>query len=228
MSELTPPAGDPQDEWAALRSAGFAPEEAPAEEAAPARHPRRNRGSHAAPPSRLRAIVKSLIAVAVFAAFIAVVLQWRGESGSDAGPGPVVLFPSPSSRPTPTAAATPTVATTPRSHSTPSPRPRPPHKPTPSAVAAVVPLTVLNNSTIHHLAARAAEDFHAKGWPIAAVGNFTGRISETTVYYDPGNAKQHAAARLLVSEFPKITRISERFEGLPGHGLTVVVTRYYA
>lgn len=89
-----------------------------------------------------------------------------------------------------------------------------------------LPLLVLNNSTITGLASRAADDFTAAGWPVADVGNLRGRIRETTVYYAPG---AEASARALAGEFPQVTRVLPRIDGLPGDAaLTVVVTRYYA
>ncbi len=86
------------------------------------------------------------------------------------------------------------------------------------------PLTVLNNSRIRGLAQRVATDFAGDGWTIADVGNFTGRIPQTTVYYPRGG---HAAAERLAKRFPKVTRVLPRFARLPGSGLTVVLTRYY-
>jgi hypothetical protein len=87
-----------------------------------------------------------------------------------------------------------------------------------------LPLTVLNNSNVNQLAKRAAARFHAAGWPITLTGGFRGRISVTTVYYAPG---QQASAFLLQKAFPAIQRVHPRFAGLPGSGLTVVLTRDY-
>ena len=99
----------------------------------------------------------------------------------------------------------------------------PPATQTPTAVeAAKLPVTVLNNSRRQHLAARVAGELAAKGWPIRKTGNFTGRIKATTIYYDPG---QRAAAERVAREFGQIRRVEPRFHGLPGHGLTLVVTR---
>jgi hypothetical protein len=98
------------------------------------------------------------------------------------------------------------------------------HRSTARPRVARLPLLVLNDSRIAGLAARAARDFHAAGWPIAGTGNYAGQVPRTTVFYAPG---QRAAARLLMSRFPAITRLLPRFRGLPGSGLTVVVTRYY-
>ncbi|GAC1328182.1 MAG: hypothetical protein NVSMB13_15120 [Mycobacteriales bacterium] len=83
---------------------------------------------------------------------------------------------------------------------------------------------MLNNSRRPGLADRAASQFAAGGWTIADVGNFTGRIPVTTVYFEPG---QEGAARALAAQFPAIARVLPRFAGLPGSGLTVVVTREY-
>ena len=92
------------------------------------------------------------------------------------------------------------------------------------AAAPKLALTVLNNSNVNHLAARAAEKYRAAGWPIKDTGSFTGRIPVTTVYYAPG---QQASAQRLQKEFPAIQRVRPRFSTLPGSGLTVVLTRDY-
>lgn len=88
-----------------------------------------------------------------------------------------------------------------------------------------LPVTVLNNSRITGLAARAADQLRAAGWPVAMIGDFTGRLPSPTVYYDPG---QEAVARALAAAFPKVERVLPRFPGLPGSGLTLVVTRQWA
>jgi hypothetical protein len=92
------------------------------------------------------------------------------------------------------------------------------------AAAPKLALTVLNNSNVNKLAARAAVKFHAAGWPIKDTGVFRGRIPVTTVYYAPG---QQASAVLLQKQFPAIARVRPRFAALPGSGLTVVLTRDY-
>jgi hypothetical protein len=85
-----------------------------------------------------------------------------------------------------------------------------------------LPLTVLNNSRSTGLADRAAATFRAGGWPVKVTGNFRGRIRATTVYYEPG---QQASARAFARRFAGIERVLPRFDGLPGRGLTVVLTR---
>ena len=115
---------------------------------------------------------------------------------------------------------------------TPPPTPvSPTPDPTPTSVsgspAAALPArTVLNNSRIDGLAARAARDFETAGYRIASTGNLRGRTPRTTVYYDPG---QEEAAAALRRRFPRIADARPRYAGLPGEGtLTVVVTRDYA
>jgi hypothetical protein len=197
----------------------------------PPRHPARNRGTHAAPPTPLRSLVKSFLVVALVAAAVAVLIHFRGAStGDDEAQGPVVAAPTLTPTATPTASPSPRptrIKPTPTARPTRT-HPAPPPTHTPDTVVAVAPLTVLNNSTISGLASQSAEEFHARGWPIASVGNFTGRVAETTAYYTPGVEKERLAAKKLAGQFPGITRISERFDGLPGSGLTVVLTRYYA
>jgi hypothetical protein len=123
--------------------------------------------------------------------------------------------PSASPLPSPTPVATVTAAAPVVSPVVPSPT---------VAAAPKLALTVLNNSNINGLAHRAAAKYRAMGWPIKLEGSFRGRIPVTTVYYAPG---QQASAELLQKEFPAIQRVRPRFTGLPGSGLTVVLTRDY-
>src|SRR5262249_17499942 len=85
-----------------------------------------------------------------------------------------------------------------------------------------LPVTVLNNSRRSGLAANAAGQLSRGGWSIRDVGNFTGRIPVSTAYYAPG---QESVARALAHQFQAIQRVLPRFQGLPGSGLTLVVTR---
>ena len=103
----------------------------------------------------------------------------------------------------------------------PPPPPPPPTPPSPPAGPVQPALTVLNNSRIPTLAQTAAGRYRAGGWPVATIGSFRGRIVATTVYYLPGQRQQ---AREVAAAFG-IPRVLPRFAGLPGSGLTVVVTR---
>jgi hypothetical protein len=91
----------------------------------------------------------------------------------------------------------------------------------PPAVAKA-PVTVLNNSRRTGLAKHVADEVRAKGWPVRQTGNFRGRIAETTLYYAAGQLTQ---AQALARVMPQIKRVRPRFAGLPGVGLTLVVTR---
>lgn len=86
-----------------------------------------------------------------------------------------------------------------------------------------IPLTVLNNTIKSGLAAQAAQKFSTKGWQVGPVGNYTGDLSTTTVYYDSSNSAQHRAAETLAAQFPEVAQVQPRFAGLPGSGLTVVL-----
>lgn len=87
----------------------------------------------------------------------------------------------------------------------------------------VLPVTVLNNSSLIGLASKVAAELEAGGWPIAELLNYSEtQVPATTVFFTPGNAAEQAAAQALVSQFPEITGGAEpRFEGLDGAGLTV-------
>ena len=164
----------------------------PPVESAP-RHPGRRRGTHAAPPSPLRLLVRSLLAVAVVAGIVALLVQLRGSkptTSTEAPPGPAVVA-----------------------------------SPTASPTRVVAPLFVLNNTREVGKAHRAAAKFQAGGWPISGTGNYRRQhLAETTVYYTPGNAHELAAAQTLHRQYPSVRRVAPRFSGLPGHGLTVVLT----
>jgi LytR cell envelope-related transcriptional attenuator len=96
----------------------------------------------------------------------------------------------------------------------------------PTATPPTVPVrprvTVLNNSRVRGLADRAAADLRRAGWPVASVGNYRGRLATSTVYYPAGQAE---AARRLATRYPSVGAVLPRPAGLPGSGLTLVVTR---
>ena len=125
------------------------------------------------------------------------------------GSAPVTTSPPPTSvAPTTTSSPAPTIAA--------APDPR-----------TSVNVVVLNNSTVPGLASRAAVDVRRRGWTVVQVGNFTGTIPASTVYYRPGTAEE-AAARVLGADLR--ARVEPRFDGLPStaDGIVVVVTSDYA
>ncbi len=178
----------------------------------PRRHP-----VVAAPVSPLRALAGAAVAVAGVLLGIGALL-WA----TDAPQGTPALQPTQaqSSQLAPSVAASPSSETVTVS---PAPAVAPPAVAGP-VVAPKLALTVLNNSTVSGLAARAAARYRAAGWPIKLTGSFRGRVPVTTVYFAPG---QQASALLLQKSFPAIERVRPRFAGLPGSGLTVVLTRDY-
>jgi hypothetical protein len=157
------------------------------------------------------------VSVIVIVIVLLLVLNRPGHHRTDAGP---VVVPPPTHTSQP-AASTPSVRPSPK----PSPRKTAPVA-EPSATAkprvGKLPLTVLNNSRRSGLAHRAAAQVAGGGWPIKLIGNFTGRIAVSTVYYAPGQKRVAAA---LAHQFAAVQRVLPRFHGLPGSGLTLVVTR---
>lgn len=158
------------------------------------------------------------VSVIVLVIVLLLVLNRPGHHTSDAGP---VVVPPPSTQTTQSASPTPSAK--------PSPKPSPTKtvpvaEPSATAKPAVrkVPVTVLNNSRRTGLAHRAAAQVAAGGWPIKQIGNFTGRIRISTVYYAPGQAQ---VAHKFAHQFSAVQRVLPRFHGLPGSGLTLVVTR---
>jgi hypothetical protein len=178
-------------------------------------------GSHRAPVSRgesLRRLWPPFAAVAVVVLVIVLLLVINGRPTPPAGPAlqspsPVVSEQAPPASPT----LTPTPTASRRADAGRSRPRRSGH-----VVAPKVPVDVLNNSTITGLAHEVAAQVEAKGWPIDVIGNFEGRIPESTLYYAAG---QHEVATLLAHAMPQIQRVLPRFSGLPGDGLTLVVTR---
>ena len=57
------------------------------------------------------------------------------------------------------------------------------------------------------------------------MGNFTGTIPSTTVYFTPGSGAEQRAAWALARQFPGIARVLPRYSGLPSsvHGVIVVL-----
>ena len=199
--------------------------------------PPRRRGAAPAEGGPLRAVAGA--GVAVVGVLLGVgALLWMSEdpqSGNpvvaavpapaDVAPGGAPPVPGPLATSPPRVSPAAAVPPTPRGAAAPAaPAVAVPVTPRPAAPAPGPPLTVLNNSRLHDLAERAAARFRGGGWPVAVTGQFTGRLRASTVYYSPG---QRAVAQRLAARFG-LPRVLPRFAGLPGQGLTVVVTRDYA
>ena len=180
-------------------------------------------GSSFASPAGVR-LVGGVLALAGIALLVVGLLVLRdGEGGSPgAAPAPATTASQPAVTTSPPTSATVTTAV-------PTTTVPPPTTGAPSTLPPVAraPLTVLNNSTIAGLADRAAAAAERRGWQIAQVGNFAGRLPVSTAYYTPGNAAEERAARQLAAEFPKIGQVLPRYAGLPPTpaGIVLVVTR---
>jgi hypothetical protein len=166
--------------------------------------------------------VPPLAAVAAVVLVIVLLLALNGRDHTS-GPGPA-LQPPPTVPTTSATAAPPTATATPRPNRPSPTRTAPVEQPSATAgpVVAKAPVTVLNNSRRTGLASRAADQLRSGGWSIAEVGNFTGRIPVSTLYYARG---QERVAQALARQFDAVQRVHPRFSGLPGSGLTLVVTR---
>jgi hypothetical protein len=88
-------------------------------------------------------------------------------------------------------------------------------------------LIVLNNSTIHGLAASASADFTRGGWKVSSYGNYQNNIISTCAYYDPSVPGAQAEAQALQQQFPTIRRVEPRFAELPASPIVVVLTSDY-
>jgi hypothetical protein len=186
-----------------------------------------------AAPGSARLVGTLLALVGVVLLIVGLVALGGGGSGSSGA------APAPSS--VPALPTSPSAASPSATRATTSPAPRPSTPPRTTAVppasptaapprttaAARAPLTVLNNSVIRGLADRAASEAQNRGWQVAQVGNFAGRLAVTTVYYTPGDAAGEAAARELAREFGQIGQVLPRYAGLPPTpaGIVLVVTK---
>jgi LytR cell envelope-related transcriptional attenuator len=91
-----------------------------------------------------------------------------------------------------------------------------------TTVPAGVKVVVLNATSRRGLAARFQRLLRARGWAAVSVGNFSGGIPVTTVYYPPG---QQAAAEALAAQFDDVERVRPAFSGISQTRLTVILTR---
>jgi hypothetical protein len=96
------------------------------------------------------------------------------------------------------------------------------------AAAKAVPLVVLNNTTIHGLAAEAAQRFETGGWTVTSSGNLTNEILSTCAYYDDSDPQAKSAAEALMAQYPTIKRVQPKFPELPAGPVVVVLTPDYS
>lgn len=138
--------------------------------------------------------------------------------GTEPAPGAPGAAPAPGAVPVPSFNPTPNAISRPSTSAAPAPTAR---------AVAKMPVRVYNNSTIKGLAARAADDLRAKGWPVESVANYSqGVIPTSTVYYRPGTGEESSAQALGKSVG---ARVEPRFAGLndASPGLILIVTNDY-
>jgi hypothetical protein len=92
-----------------------------------------------------------------------------------------------------------------------------------AATAGKLPLVVLNNTTVPHLAQDAAATFSAGGWTVTKYTNYTNDIISTCAYYDPEVSGAQAAAQALQHQFPEIQRVEPQFSELAEYDSPIVV-----
>jgi hypothetical protein len=189
----------------------------------------------------LKAAGLVLVGVAIVAAVIGgVTLLNSGDKNNTATPTSSAVPPpggTPSgSVPPSSSSPSPSPSVPPSLTSAAAPPPTSPAAPPPNqggqpsdqqASAKWVVVRVYNNSTIHGLAATAAEDFRGAGWNVAEVSNYSaGIIPVTTAYYRPGTDEE-TAAKALAAEFGM--RAEARFDGIKDSspGVIVIVTNNY-
>jgi hypothetical protein len=189
----------------------------------------------------LRTAGFALLGLAAAAALAGLLLMLTDNGSTSAGERPAIasrptpesrsVAPAPSSSPIPPSAS---AAPAPASGALPPP-PGPAAAPVPADTDVAASgkgigegeTRVYNNSTIHGLAARAATDLRAAGWPVVEVSNYAGgRIPTTTVYYQE-STDQRAIAEAIGAKFGM--RVEPRFPGIAdaSPGVIVIVTNDY-
>jgi hypothetical protein len=187
--------------------------------------------SHRAPPqlSRLLAPLTAVVVVIVVVGLL-IWINGRPTGGSSAAISftattpktPQVVAPPVTHSSSPTTPASPKPKPKPTSPAKSSQTPHRHHRHHTAPLTAMAPVQVLNNSRIHGLAHSVAPEVAAKGWHIATIGNLQGLISESTVFYAPG---ERAAALHLAHEFSSIRRVEPNsFAHLSAAGITLVLT----
>src|SRR5664279_1908944 len=209
------------------------------ETSAPTSAPAELDADHGATPVRQRRpgrgglLLGVLLALCGAMAVVAAGLILRGVGATAAAPRPAAApraaAPQPGSpsaaQPTPadrSAASAPTASAPAPTASAPA-LTVPPTAPTGTVTATTV--TVLNNSRITGLANQSAAVLRDGGWAVAGVGNYTGRVPVTTVFFADG---RESAAHALADAFPSVQRVLPRLDDLPDGGLIVVVTSDFA
>lgn len=95
-----------------------------------------------------------------------------------------------------------------------------PSSPSPTVVARPPKVDVLNQSAENGTAESTADGLRDRGWRIGRVGDFSGNVRTTTIYFPPGLRSE---ARDLAAEFESEPRVLPGFSTLSPKRLTVVL-----
>lgn len=177
-------------------------------------------------PGRGGLLLGVLLALCGAMAVVAAGLILRGVGATAAAPRPTAAPRAAAPQPGSPSAAQPTPADRSAASAPTASAPAltvPPTAPTGTVTATTV--TVLNNSRITGLANQSAAVLRDGGWAVAGVGNYTGRVPVTTVFFADG---RESAAHALADAFPSVQRVLPRLDDLPDGGLIVVVTSDFA
>ena len=199
--------------------------------------PGQRRGAHRTRRDITAALVPALLAVVAVAALIIAINVWRGqESDDNLGRSTTAGTSSSASQSgTPSASASASAANAAERSDDPSSSDQPsssdPSASDPSGsdepsdgASQDIGVVVLNQTSRGGLASVAADRLRARGWTVTGVGNFTGIVPATTVYYPPG---AEVAAQAAAESLPTPARTRPRFGNLSTSRLTVVVTDNY-
>ncbi|MGL5858373.1 MAG: LytR C-terminal domain-containing protein [Angustibacter sp.] len=154
---------------------------------------RERRGAHRPQGVGLAGVIPwALAAIAVVV--IAMMATQVFGGGDDGGQ------PSASSKPTQSGSASPSTSVKPR--------------PKPSVTAdKTTPITVLNDTGITGLAARAAKSLEEQGWTVESTGNYQGDQPSTAVFY-PDSAQKATASALVDDLGGGEVKQSSDFDGI--------------
>lgn len=83
-----------------------------------------------------------------------------------------------------------------------------------------LPVVVFNNTGQSGRAGTMADEVKGKGWKVTGVGNWSGQIPSTTVYYPDGKRKE---AELLAEDLD-VDRVQEAVEPMRSTQLTVIIS----
>jgi LytR cell envelope-related transcriptional attenuator len=198
--------------------------------------PGQRRGAHRTRRDITAALVPALLAVVAVAALITAINVWRGQESDGLGDSTTTgtsSSASPSSTGTSGASAGATASgaasnasddETTRSSESSESSSTASGSGDGSGDARDFDVVVLNQTSRGGLAAVAADRLRQRGWTVTGVGNFTGVVPATTVYYPPG---AEAAAQAAAESLPTPARTRPRFGNLSTSRLTVVLTDNY-